>query len=167
MGSNTWISDVSTTDGSLTDGPFRINVAVAIADITDGTSNTAMVSEVISGKTTDFAGATWDTRGVWGWNMVGSFSYTHRDAPNSSVGDAMWANPGQDVECVPDVDMPCDNTHGTAEDTFHVAARSRHPGGVNVAFCDGHVSFISTVINSNTWRYLGARNDGQLIPTDY
>ena len=63
--------------------------------------------------------------------------------------------------------MPCDNTHGTAMDQFHVAARSRHPGGVNVAFCDGHVSFIPNVIDSNIWRYLGARNDGCLTPTDY
>jgi prepilin-type N-terminal cleavage/methylation domain-containing protein/prepilin-type processing-associated H-X9-DG protein len=167
MGSDTWLSNVSTTDGSLTDGPFRLNVAVAIADIKDGTSSTAMVSEVISGKTKDFVGSAWDTRGMWGWNMVGSSSYTHHDTPNSTAGDAMWANSGSDIECVADADMPCDNTHGANMDQFHVAARSRHPGGVNVTFCDGHVSFVPNVINLNIWRYLGARDDGHPTPTDY
>jgi prepilin-type processing-associated H-X9-DG protein len=55
-------------------------------------------------------------------------------------------------------------------------ARSRHPGGVFVAFCDGSVHFISDGINSHgpnnltdtfgTWQRLAWINDG-LNPGDY
>ena len=84
--------------------------------------------------------------------MVGSSAYTHRNTPNTSVGDAMWANPGQDIECVAEPGMPCDNTHGTAMDQFHAAARSRHPGGVVVTFADGHVSFYSDTVDLAAWQ---------------
>src|SRR5512135_3781456 len=32
------------------------------------------------------------------------------------------------------------------------AARSRHFGGVNVLFCDGHVQFIKDSVNQVVWR---------------
>jgi prepilin-type processing-associated H-X9-DG protein len=47
------------------------------------------------------------------------------------------------------------------------AARSRHRGGVNVVFCDGHVSFIDDTIESKTtppnygpWQRLAWIDDG-------
>jgi len=43
------------------------------------------------------------------------------------------------------------------------AARSRHPGGVNVLMGDGSVHFIGNGIGLEAWRNLGARNDGQVI----
>ena len=123
MGSDTWMSYTS-----VTDGPFRWNTCVSIAEIKDGTAFTAMASEVICGKTTDQAAdGTWDIRGAWMEFMVGALSYTHRNTPNTSVGDALWYNPGQDIECKPDVDMPCDNSHGTAMDQFHAAAPAAIP----------------------------------------
>lgn len=41
-----------------------------------------------------------------------------------------------------------------------VTSRSYHPGGVNVLLMDGSARFISENINLQTWRNLGARNDG-------
>ena len=38
--------------------------------------------------------------------------------------------------------------------------RSRHPGGVNAAFCDGSIHFISQTVDLTTWQNLGCRNDG-------
>lgn len=43
------------------------------------------------------------------------------------------------------------------------ASRSSHPGGVNIALCDGSIHFISESIDLQTWRRLGARNDGQVL----
>lgn len=97
---------------------------------------------------------------MWAWHQMGASSYTHRNTPNSSVGDAMWANPGQDIECVPAANMPCDNTHGTAMDEFHAAARSWHPGGVNVAFVDGHVTFVQDTVDWLIWNRAGSIADG-------
>jgi prepilin-type N-terminal cleavage/methylation domain-containing protein/prepilin-type processing-associated H-X9-DG protein len=40
---------------------------------------------------------------------------------------------------------------------------SRHPGGVNVAFCDGSVKFIKDTIALPTWWALGTRAGGEVI----
>lgn len=44
-----------------------------------------------------------------------------------------------------------------------VAARSRHPGGVNVAFVDGSVRFVNDSIGLSVWRSLSTRNGGEAI----
>ena len=46
-------------------------------------------------------------------------------------------------------------------------ARSRHPGGVNVALCDGSVRLISETINAGIWGSLGtiANGAGEPLPT--
>jgi prepilin-type processing-associated H-X9-DG protein len=43
-----------------------------------------------------------------------------------------------------------------------MAATSRHPGGVNVAFGDGGVRFIQNTIDLNVWRALGSRDGGEV-----
>jgi len=71
------------------------------------------------------------------------------------------------LNCVNEPKMPCDDSHGSRWDEFHAAARSYHPGGVNVVFGDGHVSLISETIELQTWRCLGAMNDGEVITAAY
>ncbi len=44
------------------------------------------------------------------------------------------------------------------------AARSRHPGGVNVCFCDGSLKFISNTIDVNTWHALWTRAGSEVVP---
>ncbi len=146
-----------------TNGAFRIDRSRKWNCFQDGTSNTVLAGEVLAGKD-DFKGPSdkeWDARGMWAWHMMGSFAYTHLNAPNTDVGDAMQA--GGSLDCVTAKNMPCDNSHGSRWDEFHAAARSRHPGGVNVAFADGHVTFISDNIDLQTWQCLGAMNDGKVI----
>jgi prepilin-type processing-associated H-X9-DG protein len=46
----------------------------------------------------------------------------------------------------------------------HMAARSYHTGGVNVAFVDGSVHFIADSINLTAWRAMGTRSGGDLLP---
>ena len=148
-----------------TDGPFQVGVGRPLGEFHDGLSNTVLASEIICGKSDLYSNSNrvWDARGVWAWHVMGAAFYTHRNTPNTSVGDALWACIGSDVECVAADGMPCDNTHGAAGDQFHAAARSRHPGGVQVVFADGHTLFVSDLIDSTTWKALGAINDGQTI----
>jgi prepilin-type N-terminal cleavage/methylation domain-containing protein/prepilin-type processing-associated H-X9-DG protein len=46
----------------------------------------------------------------------------------------------------------------------HIAARSYHTNGVNVAFCDGSVKFINNNIDFPTWQAIGTRS-GQEVAT--
>ncbi len=43
------------------------------------------------------------------------------------------------------------------------ASRSSHPGGVNVSRCDGSVSFISSDVQLETWRFFFDRDDGEVL----
>jgi prepilin-type processing-associated H-X9-DG protein len=43
------------------------------------------------------------------------------------------------------------------------SARSRHPGGVQVALCDASVRFISETINLTVWRNLAGMQDGNPV----
>ena len=45
-------------------------------------------------------------------------------------------------------------------------ASSRHPGGVNVAFCDGSVRFIKATIGMPVWWALGTKAGSELISSD-
>jgi len=54
-----------------------------------------------------------------------------------------------------------DVTSGSGKVT---AARSRHPGGVNACFADGHLSFIGDSIDVKVWRALWTRAGKELVP---
>ena len=58
-----------------------------------------------------------------------------------------------------------DCTNGPPTDGMYTS-RSRHPGGVNVAFCDGSVHFIKNTISPNTWYALGTKANGEVISAD-
>jgi prepilin-type processing-associated H-X9-DG protein/prepilin-type N-terminal cleavage/methylation domain-containing protein len=44
---------------------------------------------------------------------------------------------------------------------------SRHPGGVNFLFADGHVSFLKTTLTNTTFRALATRAGGEAVSGDY
>lgn len=47
-----------------------------------------------------------------------------------------------------------------------ITATSNHPGGVNVAFCDGSVAFVKDSIDLKTWWALGTRAGREIISGD-
>ncbi|MCE9632067.1 MAG: DUF1559 domain-containing protein [Planctomycetia bacterium] len=150
------------------DGPFWFAATGRrTASFRDGLSQTAFFSEVRSGHSESFdAARLWDVRGLWAWHMAGASAYTHLNTPNSSVGDALYAFPGQDVECVAGPNMPCDNTAGVASDRHQAAARSCHPGGVQVAFLDGRVAFYIDTVDAALWRAIGSAAGGEAISAE-
>lgn len=127
---------------------FNFNVTRTIAQITDGTSNTVAVSEIIAGPN-----GTLDSRGMW-WHDWGCH-YEHRDNPNSNA-DAVDGSSG--AHCDPSK-VPC-NTSAGCWTTIHYAAGSYHGGGVNVGMVDGSAGFVNDQINHAVWQALGSINGG-------
>ncbi len=149
-----------------TNGPFRIGEGKSVAMIRDGAASTALVSEVISGKFDTYnspSSISWDPRGLWAWWASGAAVYTHRNTPNSSVGDNYFQNSG-DIHCVAGTPMPMPCGVGTsATDQLHNAARSQHPGGVTVAFADAHTTFVTNDIDTATWTGMGTVNGRETV----
>ncbi|MBP3960218.1 DUF1559 domain-containing protein [Gemmata sp. G18] len=120
---------------------------VVMTSITDGTSNTLMMSETLMAKSPDDN----DWRGDI-HNDDGVFKFMTLTTPNSSVPDVVnWAV-GTDPY------MP----YSTAGSQFS-AARSRHTGGVNAALCDGSIRFFTNSVNATAWSYMGTMNGGEVV----
>jgi prepilin-type N-terminal cleavage/methylation domain-containing protein/prepilin-type processing-associated H-X9-DG protein len=45
-------------------------------------------------------------------------------------------------------------------------ASSRHPGGVNVLFCDGRVKFLKDTVAPQTWWAIGTKSNGEVVSSD-
>ena len=134
--------------------PFAPRKAFRLLDITDGTSNTLLMLEVVQGQRRDLRGFTW-----WGPSAAGSTFF----APNTTAPDAMQYGPGDGTGyCDPAPPNPPCIMNSGAYPTIQ-SARSRHTGGVNVVLADGGVHFISNNINLQTWRNLGSSQDNQVV----
>jgi len=123
-----------------------------IAEITDGTSNTLMASEVNQGDQrwgSDYRGFSW-----WG----GAAGFTAYDVPNSTSPDVLT---GANCNSKPP-NAPC-TTSSTATRPRMQLARSRHMNGVNAALCDGSVRFITNSIDLASWRALSTSQGGEVI----
>jgi prepilin-type N-terminal cleavage/methylation domain-containing protein/prepilin-type processing-associated H-X9-DG protein len=151
------------------DGVFYNNSTTRIADILDGTSNTALMSEQILGpggpnlasaslvdvrlhyasikarmavSDAICAGASvWNTdRGsIWADGEVQYQLYDHHYPPNPPVWDCVLI------------------------EFSWKAARSRHPNGVNLLLADGSVRFVTSSVDLATWQALGSRAGGEVL----
>ncbi len=144
-----------------TKGAFRVEGARKFKDFDDGTSNTALGSEILTGRVDVLvcsAASPCDHRGVWPFAYMGFAAYSHRNTPNSSVGDAMDPN-----QCVSQPNQPCNNTLPSGSSHLeHVAARSNHAGGVEVMFADGHVEFYSESVDLPAWLAISTIAGGEV-----
>jgi prepilin-type processing-associated H-X9-DG protein len=81
--------------------------------------------------------------------------YNHRRAPNDKRPDCRGGLP-----------------HSSRSDplwnwlSLNITSRSRHPGGVNSLFADGHVVFVKDSIGLSVWQALGSRNGSEAISAD-
>jgi prepilin-type N-terminal cleavage/methylation domain-containing protein/prepilin-type processing-associated H-X9-DG protein len=129
----------------------------ALTDIADGTSNTAMLSEVLFPKGDDY----YDVRGD-AFNDGGAhwFMGVYTPNPTSGIDSSTYCPATTNAQYDPQ--NPCTPQYGQ-----HSAARSRHSGGVNTAMCDGSVQFIKNSISSGTWQALLSINGGEVLGNDY
>ena len=131
------------------------------ASVSDGLSNTLLVSEVIvgTGKGGQYS-APYDLRGFSWWGAGTSF--TAWLAPNSSQPD-VTEDPSYCVYPYAQ-NPPC--TAPTAALPMNNGARSRHSGGVNTAMGDGSVRFVKNSISLNIWRALSSTKGGEIVSAD-
>ncbi|GAB6165659.1 DUF1559 domain-containing protein [Thermostilla marina] len=137
---------------------------VKMADIKDGTSNTAMISEGIAPQVTNAWGGPIGSI-IYG-NMGGAL-YSHAVTPNSTAPDRI-IGPCPQNQGDGSYSAPCQsigwNIGGqpSAAQAF-AGARSYHPGGVNVGMADGSVRFLIETVDLLTWRYIATRNGKETV----
>jgi prepilin-type N-terminal cleavage/methylation domain-containing protein/prepilin-type processing-associated H-X9-DG protein len=159
-------------------GTFYYNSSTRFADLSDGVSNTAMMSESLLGS--------------------GAAALTSAPAPNPATIQVeipyvpiTTNSPLTESECATPIrwannrnrawvqgdfrNMLYTHYHAPNSKTYDClrgsdygwkTARSRHPGGVNVLFGDGRVQFVKDSVNLPTWRALATRGGGEAISSD-
>ncbi len=165
VGSNDEVSyEYTENAGNGWNGVYGINSQTRISKIADGTSKTMAVSEcTIQDPIVYYYGSSTyyqclagtappvqrhddaEPRG-WSWffaQVMQAWSFNTILAPN----DFLTTN----HECQ------------FYSDTAVVAARSRHPGGVNVAMVDGSIAFVLDEIDILVWQAQSTKKRGELI----
>ena len=148
------------TGSTSGDGPVNASEAasfnqifgrpIRLAEITDGTSNTVLAAELIQGQRNALHGFSW-----WG----GGTGFVTFLAPNSKSPDVLV---GGICAATDQRNPPCTTT-GTTSAPRMAATRSRHAGGVQAAYCDGHISFVQNNISFVTWNAIGTSQGGESI----
>jgi len=147
-----WVGLPNSTRGG---GVMCINWGAALHRVEDGTANTVLLGELRVGS----ALAATDARGTWalglpGGSVLAGQSTWDCKTPNNRDPLADDIGPGS----VDAWDRGMGACTGCA---FQQAqARSRHPGGVQVALCDGSVRFVRDTVSQHTWWHMNARDDG-------
>jgi prepilin-type processing-associated H-X9-DG protein len=145
-----WAYDLPDLSGTRGTGPFFRNSKTRVASVTDGLSNT-----VFLGEHTTVSDKTW-VGVVPGAEVCPNdrsrFPFTECDAGATLVLCHSGPAPGE-----PGV------VHPPSFPTCHVCQMyAPWAGGGQVLFGDGHVQFIPTSINLNTWAALSSMNLGDV-----
>ncbi|MBN2294485.1 MAG: DUF1559 domain-containing protein [Pirellulales bacterium] len=148
--------------------PFVISIIddfkqSSIRDISDGTSSTLAFSECLQGTTgVNVIG----TKGVnchRGLLFHAAFCwFTTWLAPNSQSPDI---TPDSTNCCVPTETAPCQPA-GWSGQLPALAARSKHPGGVNAGMIDGSVQWIDNDIDWEIWQAMGTSQGGEVVSAE-
>jgi prepilin-type processing-associated H-X9-DG protein len=118
-------------------GVFYLNAKMGFKDFRDGSSNTVVISEIVTVPGQDQRGA----------NYPEGMHYHHNYTPNNKTPD--WVRTGH---CVTTVNEPCVGTFTAWNNrNLIVTSRSNHPGGVNVLMGDGSVTFVGNTIDQLIW----------------
>jgi hypothetical protein len=159
----------TTADKRRVSGIFAFGpVVLRIADVTDGTSNTLLMGEVLPGCQWDGSaggvgpgGSGYDPQsGTWinPWGNLFSIG-----------GGASTITPLNEMTTCPRSskirDPACNPATGDTQQ-YAYGFKSLHPSGAQFVLADGSVRFVTQSINHQMFQYLGGRDEGQLF-TDF
>jgi prepilin-type N-terminal cleavage/methylation domain-containing protein/prepilin-type processing-associated H-X9-DG protein len=123
------------------DGVFSRNSAVAIKDITDGTSTTFLAGE----RSAKMGPATWTG------SVTGAKMYNAENGPQVEDGSGMVLGQAKRPPGMPNAEVNEFSSHHAS-------------GGANFVFADGHVTFVSSAIDSKIYQALATRAGNEVIP---
>ncbi|MBL8890326.1 MAG: DUF1559 domain-containing protein [Planctomycetaceae bacterium] len=150
-------------------GVFFLNSNLRLAEIGDGLSNTASISEHGKGDHSNAMVSATDT--FW--------PQTNPANPDAAVADCRAIDINSlSFQRVSDVGAPWLRGYHSSTIYFHVdvpnsrscmfppgristSAKSFHPGGVNLGRCDGSIGLVADDISLEVWRAMGTRNGGE------
>ncbi len=159
-------------------GPFFLNTTSTIAEITDGTSNTAAFSERLIG---DYSNSVATELGD-GFILFGVMPLTQDEAYGICQGidwknlsyqgysnnGGPWLGGTYSSTCythsVPPFARQC---LFPSNSSMVTAASSAHTNGVNIALMDGSIRFVTRSISVSTWRAVGSMNGGEVLGSDF
>jgi prepilin-type N-terminal cleavage/methylation domain-containing protein/prepilin-type processing-associated H-X9-DG protein len=183
LGSTAVQRPASPQTASAYHGIFFTNSAVRFAQIADGTSNTAMFSEIKKGPNGAGATAMVAAGDPRDFQVATSYSSTFTAAQElvppaacETRSQSAWLYRGLQYyrglivatyythTLVPNARLR-DCIMSTATEG-HAAARSYHPNAVNVAMADASVRVATSNVDINIWRAVGTTNNGETV-TDF
>lgn len=174
-------------------GIFYENSRIRFQDITDGTSQTICISEQVlsdpadagstagnwngASPTTGFVLTTGNNNSNTGpelLNYPGDCVAGNRlqltrgnrliyGAPGHTMYNHVRSPNDLQVDCRGGLPHSQRNFYWWSRLSHNVASHSRHTGGVQSLFCDGHVQFISNSVDLSVWRSLGSRSGGEVV----
>jgi len=161
-------------------GMFASGKKIRLADISDGSSNTALFAEV---RRADPGNVKYDVAKVSSWSTTGSNQFLDITKNTDLQADAALlaaCNTGTSFEkttglsyfgaktnviyythTLPPNYTGSDCANNPTMTNLHLASRSAHNGGVNVVLADGSVKFVTDAVPFDTWKALGTRAGGE------
>ncbi|WP_254507755.1 DUF1559 family PulG-like putative transporter [Anatilimnocola floriformis] len=135
-----------------------------LAEITDGTANTLLISEGISNSVTPGWGG---PIGEIIYGNIGGALFNSTLTPNSTIADQVYG-PCPAAAGDTRYRAPCATLGGSAwfqpsAQGAHAAARSFHPAGVVVSLADGSTRFVMDSVDVLIWRAAGTRDGGESL----
>jgi prepilin-type processing-associated H-X9-DG protein len=172
------ISKIVVCPGSTTVNNTLVS-PVGLQSITDGTSNTAMFSEIVRGRGTTptddglhvtYKGGT-TTPCTYTNDQDLSLDCQAKGTTRVDGSKGMqWpryymARGGGYTHTMTPNQRSCVFS-GVGNFPNLIGASSYHPGGVNVAMLDGSVKFVKSSVNYQAWHALGSKGGGEVLSAD-
>jgi prepilin-type N-terminal cleavage/methylation domain-containing protein len=145
-----------TCDKLLISGIFSFGCAsIKISDVTDGTTNTLMVGEVLPGcvPVSDNQAGSWIN--TWG-NLFSIGGGVSTITPMNEMTSCVNSTQISDPNCVWPAQWQTHMQYG-------YGFKSKHAGGAQFTMGDGSVRFISETIDHQLFQFLGDRADGNPV----
>jgi len=163
---------------------YQPEANIRMANVSDGSSQTALYSEFVVAKQgstpadrrTQLIANSWTTGNSTETTRNscltlfanGTAAVTKASMDRSNMRGAGWASPLPYVGATYNHTMMpgepiCWSYAGDWHGEYLGSASSDHTGGVHVLFVDGHVQFVTAQIDSNIWWGIGTRNGSETV----